>query len=114
MIVNGVSLGNYSTAALAAKYPSLFSFLKGPVTTLRVWTRDPSTLHLGPSTPLAAHPARHAAQKTIKHPSNATKNGVYVDPTGKMTHVVHRASTPKPHHKSAASTILSYLFPFKF
>ncbi len=35
VFVNGVSLGNYSTAQLAAKYPGLFAFLKGPVTLSR-------------------------------------------------------------------------------
>ena len=108
VFVNGVSIGNYSTAQLATKYPGLFAFLKGPVTSLRIWAPKGSKVDLGPSP--AASSAVHPPV-TIKHPAHART--VHSTSVGKPVPVVHHPAA----HKAAKSSHHSFwesLFPFKF
>jgi Subtilase family len=106
VFVNGVSIGNYSTAALAAKYPSLFAFLKGPVASLRIWVAPGATVDLGPSMPSSS---KGAPVKIAKHHVATSK--VHATSVSKAVPVVHHPAK----HKAAKSSnsLLSYLFPFK-
>jgi Subtilase family len=106
VFVNGVSIGDYSTAQLAAKYPGLFAFLKGPVPSINIWAPAGSTVDLGPA------PAATAAAPTVKHP-------VYVKLGSEQAHaikvskavpVVHKAAAPKK--SNPVSSFFSSLFHF--
>ncbi len=103
VILNGVSIGNYSTAQLAAKYANLFAFFKGPVPTLRIWAPAGSNLNLGPSTPsglttapIPTHKATVRIQGTKHHATSV----------GKAVPVAHKTAA----HKS--SNLFSSLFHF--
>ena len=107
MILNGVSIGNYSTAQLAAIYPNLFAFLKGPVGSIQVYGPKGSVPNLGASQP---------SGKAVKLASHAPK------PAKPAPHVQVKEKAVPPHkpvvHKAAApkkkSSFLSSLFPFPF
>ena len=114
VFVNGVSLGNYSTAQLAAKYPGLFAFLKGPVPTLQIWAPAGSNVDLGPS------PASVASSKpTVKYSAEvkAAQTKVHAETVEKTKTVVHKAVVAKaaaPKKSNSISSFFSSLFPFKF
>ena len=107
VIVNGVSMGSYPTSQLRSLYPSLFTFLKGPVSSLRVWAPQGSKLNLGPSKPsavvAAAFSANGHAMKTARIESKPQARTI-----GKVTAAVHHPAAHK-----APKSFLSYLFPFK-
>ena len=96
VFVNGVSLGNYSTTQLAAKYPGLFAFLKGPVASIEIWAPPGTSVDLGPS-PATASVTGHA---TAKHSEQVAK----VTPV-----VVHKAH---PKKVNSISSFFSSLFHF--
>jgi type VI secretion system secreted protein VgrG len=96
VFVNGVSIGNYATADLKAKYPGLFAFLKGPATSLRIWTKGSFNINLGPAP---------AGSSTIdKHPAKVVISpaGMVVSPTGKVVSLTGKVV--KPTAKVATST----------
>lgn len=108
VFVNGISLGDYSTAQLAAEYPGLFAFLQGPVDSIDIWAPPGSTVNLGPA------PASTAAAPTAKH-TTQVKLGAEQSRAIKVTKavpVVHKASTSKS--SNSISSFFSDLFPFKF
>ncbi len=108
VFVNGVSIGNYSTAQLAAKYPGLFAFLNGPVPSINIWAPAGSTVDLGPA------PASAATAPTVgvKHPGQ-TKLGTeqaHAIKVSKAVPVVHKAAAPKK--SNPVSSFFSSLFHF--
>ena len=108
VFVNGVSLGNYSTAQLEAKYPGLFSFLEGPVSSIDIWAPPGSNVDLGPA------PASTAGAPAAKHPTQVKLGAEQAQAikTSKSPQPVHHAVTPKK--SNSVSSFFSNLFHFKF
>jgi hypothetical protein len=116
VFVNGVSIGNYSTAQLASKYPGLFEFLNGPVPSINIWAPAGSAVDLGPAVSQATSPApaSTAPAPTVKHPT-ATKLGAEqanAIKISKAVPTVHKAATPKKSSTNSVSSFFSSLFHF--
>jgi subtilisin family serine protease len=109
VFVNGVSLGNYSTAQLAAEYPGLFAFLSGPVDSIDIWAPPGSNVDLGPA------PASVATPVTVKKTTQVKlgKEQAAAIKASKKVEVAPKAATPKKSSNSIGS-FFSSLFPFKF
>ncbi len=106
VILNGVSIGNYSTAQLATLYPNLFAFLKGPVASLRIWAPAGSSVNLGPSTPSGVSvPLVGESHKSNPVVTIQSKKA-HATTIGKSVPVVHKTA-----HK-ASKSLFSSLFPF--
>ncbi len=110
VFVNGVSQGSFATSQLAAKYPNLFAFLKGPVATLRIWAPAGSSVDLGP------HPASVVGAKVVK-PSTHPASRARVE--AKKVHAAavtpHAAVVRHPALAKKSNPIKSFfskLFPF--
>ena len=112
VILNGISLGSYSTAQLAAQYPGLFSFLKGPVTSLRIWAPKGSTVNLGAGSAIVAGVSKPVAAATVKHPAQAKGQAAHATTVGKAVPVVHLPAAK--HSSDPVKSFFSSLFPFKF
>ena len=110
VILNGITLGNYSTAQLAAKYPGLFSFLKGPVTSLRIYAPKGSKVDLGTGLVIAAAASKPLATPTTKH----TAQEVHAATVGKVVPVVHHPAAKAKKSSNPVQSFFSNLFPFKF
>jgi len=113
VFVNGVSLGDYSTNQLAAKYPGLFAFLNGPVPSINIWAPAGSTVDLGPAASATAPaPASVGHAPLVKHP-NLIKMGIEQEAAIKASKTVaaaHKAAAPKKPH--TISSFFSSLFHF--
>ena len=92
VFVNGVSLGNYSTAQLAAKYPGLFAFLKGPVASIQIWA--PAKIESGP------RPQRRPRPRSPRQPSKHPAHVQVQAPPKKFTRS-RSARRSRPVHKAA-------------
>jgi subtilisin family serine protease len=106
VFVNGISIGNYSTSQLAAKYPGLFSFLVGPVPSLNIWAPPGSTVDLGPA-PASAAPT--TALKKLA-PVKMGAEQAHAIAVTKAVPVVHHAAAPKK--SKSVSSFFSSLFHF--
>ena len=113
VFVNGVSQGFFATSQLAAKYPNLFAFLKGPVASLRIWAPAGSSVDLGPHPASfiggkGMKPSAHLASKAFKGTTEVKKVRAAA-----VTHYVAVAKHPAPLEKSnPIKSFFSKLFPF--
>ena len=92
VIVNGSSLGNYSTSQLSGKFARLFALTKGSAQTLRVWTPDGSKVDLGASVPSGS--MVKTVPKRGQGPSQ-TARASHKKPAALGVNLGHHASTSK-------------------
>jgi subtilisin family serine protease len=111
VFVNGVSIGDYSTAQLAAEYPGLFAFLTGPVTSLNIWAPPGSNVDLGPAASSTSPTPASTTSPTVKKSDNVVKMGSeqeHAIAISKAVPVVHHAAAAKK--TNSISSFFSSLF----